>query len=55
MRILFLDDNDYRIETFMKNVAISTDRIKTCKTSKEYIDYIKAENWDFIMLDHDYF
>lgn len=54
MRILFLDDNGPRTETFLRAVAInSKDRIYTTKTAEGCISRLEDEEWDYVFLDHD--
>ncbi len=55
MKILFLDDNKNRTETFLRNVAINSneDRVYATKTAEGCISMLQSENWDMLFLDHD--
>ena len=49
MNILFLDDNPVRTASFRQAVPYAT----TVETAADCIKQIKAEQWDWILLDHD--
>ena len=53
MKILFLDDDENRIEAFKKKTSPGWD-ITITKTAKETIDVLKNNNsWNYVFLDHD--
>ena len=50
MRILFLDDDDYRVADFKDRTGLDVVWAKTCS---EFIAYLQSNRFDYIFLDHD--
>lgn len=53
MKILFLDDDEFRHEVVRKQLTSAGVEIVAVKTAKDAIDRILREKFDFIFLDHD--
>jgi len=51
LKILFLDDSEERYKSFKKNNLNYF--INWVTTSKEAIEKLKSQDWDFVFLDHD--
>jgi CheY-like chemotaxis protein len=51
MRILIVEDMEYRIKQFVFNLIGCT--IEVTKSSQEAIDLLKTQHWDCLLLDHD--
>jgi len=51
MRILIVEDQEYRIVKFMHNLASCS--VEVAKSAKEAISLLEKSYWDCLLLDHD--